>query len=405
MAYPITQLKSDLSGILHGTTTSQITDLDGLINRSARQLLLDCDPMETIRTTPITNAVFNSVYDYSCPTDLKGVAILDIKPQVNRAPTDIVVQHYNQRFDIEKNYSLMDSCTIMYNTAVKTLQITAPTLTTAPVIINQVNSITSNGTWAVGSSASNLAVDNVNFVASSASLSFDLAASGSTGYLENSTMSQLDLSDDVNQGTFFLYTFLPTASDFTNVILRFGSDSSNYYSVTKTVNQQNNAFNNGWNLLAFPWLGATQVGTPVTTAIDYIRVTWTYNGTAQTAVRLDTISEALGTILNIEYYSKYLFRSSTTGAFQETVLNDADLINLDTDSYNLLTYKVAELAVQQQQGMDALQYDGNYFTRLYKENLMRYQALNKSQRQKPQSIYYKQPRPNQNPNPKIRFGF
>lgn len=405
MAYTITTLKSDLSGILHGTTNNQITGLDNLINRAARQLLLDCDPMETIRTTPITNAVFNSVYDYSCPTDLKGVAILDIKPQVNRQPTDIVIQHYNQRFDIEKQYSLMDSCTVMYNTAVKTLQITAPTLTVAPITVNQATSITSNGTFVVGASASNLAVDNVNYVANGASLSFDLASSGSTGYLENSTMSALDLSADVNQGTFFLYTFLPTATDFTNVIFRFGSDSSNYYSVTKTVNQQGNAFNNGWNLLAFPWLGATQVGTPVTTAIDYIRVTWTYNGTAQTAVRLDNITEALGTILNIEYYSKYLFRNASTGAFQETVLADTDLVNLDTDSYNLLTYKVAELAVQQQQGLDALFYDGNYFTRLYQENLARYQALNKSQRQKPQSIWYKQPKPQNSLNRRIRYGF
>jgi hypothetical protein len=99
----------------------------------------------------------------------------------------------------------------------------------------------------------------------------------------------------------------------------------------------------------------------------------------------------LGTILNYEYYSKYLFRNASTGTFQETVLLDSDLINLDTESYNLLTYKVAEFAVQQQQGLDATFFDGPYFANQYAAALIRYKAMYKSELQEPQSNYYAMP--------------
>lgn len=47
MSYNILDLKNDLEGVLHGTTNNQIQNLDGVINRAARQLLLDLDPQET----------------------------------------------------------------------------------------------------------------------------------------------------------------------------------------------------------------------------------------------------------------------------------------------------------------------------------------------------------------------
>ena len=104
------------------------------------------------------------------------------------------------------------------------------------------------------------------------------------------------------------------------------------------------------------------------------------------------MNSILGTILNYEYYSKYLFRNASTGTYQETVLDDSDLINLDTESFNLLTYKVAELVVQQQQGIDATMYDGPYFANKYQQALLRYKAMYKSELQKPQSSYYQMPR-------------
>lgn len=387
MAYTIATLKNDVVAQIHGTTANKIVNFDGLINRAARQVLLDVDPNENIRITPISSQLFNSVWDYPCPVDLKGDGIIDIRPQVNRSSVAVVPQIYNQPFDLEKKTSLLNSSTIQWNTAVKSLRINVPSLT-QPTIINTCDSLTSQGTWVAGASASNLTVDNVNYVSSSGSLSFNLALSGSTGILTNSTMTALDLSAWLNQGYFFAYVFLPTASHFTNVILKIGSSASNYYQMTATTTQQNTTFQDGWNLLSFAWSGATTVGIPVSTALTYVQLTYTYDGTAQTAVRLDQITASLGTIYEIEYYSKYMFRNSS-GTFSETETSDTDSVNLDTETYNLLLWKVSSFVAQQVQGLDAQFNDGPFFDNLYETTLARYQALYKSQKQKPQSTYYK----------------
>jgi hypothetical protein len=402
MSYSITNLKQELTGVLHGTQLSQITSLDQLIYRAARDVFMDCDPDESIRIIPITNAVFNSIYDYPCPADLKRNRVVDIRPQVNRKGTDKWLQWYNQSFDANKQSSYLNSFTIQWDNYIKTIRINAPSLV-PPIQVNTCDSLTANGTWTAGGNASGLVEDNINYVSGAGSLQFNLSAVAGTGYLENSTMTAVDLSDWLNQGTWFLYVYLPTASSFSNINLRIGSGSGAYYSVNATTTQQGTTFENGWNLLQFNWLGASVTGVPDPTKINYVRVTYTYDGTAQTAVRLDQITAALGTILEIEYYSKYMFRDASTGAFQETVTDDSNLINLDTDSLNLMLYKTAYLAVQQQQGLDALGFDAQYFKAEYDSRLSRQWYLSKSQVTKVQGTYYAMPQ-KKNTNP-VRRGF
>ncbi len=389
MAYSITTLKGDLQGILHGTTNNQITNLNGVINRAARQLLLDVDPQETQRYVPLTSAIYGEVYDYALPADLKGNKIIDIRQQVQRIPMDNPVQEYGKDFDLFKSFANYQNFTVKFNTAVKTLRLDIPQLNPGTVV-NQADTVTGNGTWSVGGTASNLTADAVNFISPSSSLMFDLAAGvgSQTGYLENSTFSSLDLTNYLNQGANFWWSFLPTATNFTNMKLRLGSDSANYYEWTVTTDFQTNAWINGWNQQGPAWLGATVVGTPDITAIGYCRVTWTYDGTAQTGVRLNEIVTKLGSIFNLVYYSKYLFRSATTGAFQETVTSDTNLVNLDTESYNLLLDLVALFAVQQQFGANMGIDDKNYKEK-YDKDLTRYKAMYKSEVDKPASMYYK----------------
>ena len=392
MSYSVTQLKADLTGALHGTTLNQITGLDNLIYRAARQVLLDVDPQETKRIVQFANPIFTDVYDYAVPSDLKGNRVIDIRPQVNRQLRDIYTQTYNQPFDVNKILNNQNQFTVQYNTGIKTIRVEAPFLTPG-ITINEADVVVRNGTWVVGGTASNLTTDNVNFASGSGSLKFDLAAggAGSVGYLENSTMSAVNLTNHLNQATEFLFSYFPTASNFNNVKLRWGTDAANYYELTFTTTFEATAFQNGFNLLGKPWLGATVVGVPTITNIKYARVSWTYDGTAQTGVRLDNIVSRLGSILELEYYSKFLFRDSSTGVFQETVTDDSNIINLDTESYNLMFFQVAYLATQQQQGKNALQYDGQFTLKGYQQAVQRYQAMYKSEVQKPRQVYYQQP--------------
>ncbi len=110
-----------------------------------------------------------------------------------------------------------------------------------------------------------------------------------------------------------------------------------------------------------------------------------------TACKANGLDSTLGTVLEYEYYSKYMFRDAITGAFQERVTDDSNLINLDTETYNVLFNKVAELAVQQQQGNSALQYDGSFFAKAYADGVAKYKLMYKSEVQKPQTTYYAKP--------------
>ena len=384
--YSIQDLKNDLQGAIHGTTLNQITNLNGVINRAARVLLLDVDPQETKRTLEFVNPIYNSVFDYPIAPDVKGNTIIDIRPQVARIPRDIWTQGYNQAFDIAKEnlYALANMFTLNFNTGIKTLRINSPFLN-PPVVINQIEAIATNGTWTTGGTASNLSVNNTNFVQGAGSLQFDITTG--TGYLENSTMTPVNLSQVVNQAYLFANTSIPTGSNLTSVELRLGSSASNYYVLSVTQNQQATVFVNGWNLDQFIWSNMATVGTPNSSALNYARISLTVTANMAGCL-VNGLDSILGTILEYEYYSKYLFRDAITGAFQETVTDDSNLINLDTESFNLLFNQVGYLATQQQQGLDAQFYDGSFFLQQYQEGVAAYKARYKSEIQKPQSTYY-----------------
>ena len=393
MSYSITNLINDMQGAMHGTTVNQVTNLYGIFNRAARDVVQEIDAQETKRIVLTGSPIFNGVWDYPIPPDLKGNKIIDIRPQYLRKPGDKWLQDYNQAFDIMKNNGLQPDFTINFNTSVKSLRINSPNLISG-VTLNQVDGITSNGTWVVGGGATNLRVDNQNFVTGAASLAFDIAAGPTSAYLENSTMGTNNIASQINQATLFLYTYFPNAAGITSVELRWGSSAANYYAVTTTQTQQATVFQNAWDLLAFNWAGATTVGSPDPSNITYLRVTWNYNGAAQTAVRLDAIQSILGRFLELEYYSKFLFRDASTGAYQETVTDVTNLVNLDTDSYNIFYNRVMYLAAQQIQGLDMTFNDGPYFLNEYMKGVQRYKSMYKSEIQKPRSNYYVPQSPN-----------
>ena len=158
--FSVQDANSELEGVLHGTTTAQIENLTGVHDRTARQLLLDLDPQETIRIAQFAGPIFEGVVDYPIAPDVKGNKVIDIRPQVNRLPRDVWTQAYNQAFDIVKQdvFGLANMFTINFSTGIKTIRINAPFLP-APVIVNYASSTTANGTWSVGGGASDLTVN------------------------------------------------------------------------------------------------------------------------------------------------------------------------------------------------------------------------------------------------------
>lgn len=390
MAYSITTLITDLAGVTHGTTVNSIPNLYGVFNRAARAVLLDVDPKETMRTVQLSQ-VFNSVYDYPIPVDVKGDRLVDLRPQANRAPGDVFFQGYEQAFDTLKGLGINNAIYTQWNTGVKTIRIEAPTLV-APVQLTDTSTLTG---WAATVGASSLGLDSTNYVAGGGALTLNLLAASASGYIQNSSLQQIDYTNYLNNSTGFLWVYLPSGSAITSVNLRWGSDvTTNYYNYTATATQQGTAFQNGWNLVAFPWVSATVTGSPVITAIDSVRVTFNYNGALQTGVKVCNLTFNQGFIFETVYYSKYLFRDPSTNAFQETVVDSTDnnkIINLDTESYNLFFNKCAFFIAQQLQGSDA-QYDATFWGNEYDLALTRYKALNPSEAMLKTATYYQIPR-------------
>ena len=348
MAKTILQVKEDLSGMLHGSVLDEITNLNQVFQRAGRNLLGRIDPADTIRSSQISNAVHDEIYDYTCPSDLKGRKVIDIRPQHSRQLSQNPTQKFSQRFDLEKEDSTFQ---IRYNKGVKTLRLAMDL--TLPVTLHGMNSLTDNGTWtADGIYATNLTEDTLDYMSGSASLNFDLAAGGTEGYIENSTFEDVDLTNYDEKGSLFVRVYIPDTSIITNFILRWGNDSSNYWSRTVTAPHDQTTFKTGWQILRFDWNGATETGTVAPATIDYLRLTVTYDGTAETDLRVDKITCSSGEIWEIEYYSECLF-STAAGVWQTTTTEDDDIVNLDEDGINIFEYECLMAIAQQIQGADA----------------------------------------------------
>jgi len=381
MAYTILDLKTDLEAILHGTSLDSVTSPSALINRAARDVLNEVDPQETKRIVTIPNAIYDKVYDYQLPDDVKGNRIISLAPQVNREVGDKATQRFWEEFD---QYKRDLDFHVQYNKGVRSLRF-SKALKTATVL-NAMNDITDNGTWVVGGDATNLRKDTLQYISGNASLKFDVTGAGTTAYLENTTSDTQDISDIEDDGALFAWVFMPNV--ITSAELRWGSSSSNYWSQTTTTRQDNLSFQEGWNLIRFDWDTASSVGSPDSSDITYLRLTITYDGIAANNYRFDNITAQQGAIWQLIYYSKYLFEDGTTGAWKENTDDDADIVNLDTDSYNLLLYKVAELAAQQIQAEDSA-FDLQYFMSKYAQELVIYKNKYKSEVKSVKQKYYR----------------
>jgi len=380
----ITTLKSELAGILHGTTINKVTNLNGVINRAGRKLLLDIDPVETVREIPL-GPVYDSVYDYACPTDLKGNGVIDIKPQINRTLRDRYPQTYSQEFDIMKDYVFQPNYNVNNKNGIKTLRIDTPLINTG-IVLTEADTLTGNDTWA----GATFTIDNVNYASGSGAITFDVPASSPFGITDVMT-TPVDLSTHENQSVIGFYIFLPTAADITSIQFGFGSSIvDGWISPAITLTNEGLAFTDGWNFLTFNWKNCSVTGTPVSSAIKYLALIMVTNTTAQTAVKINNFVSRLGQQMNIRYYSKYLFRDYLTNVFQETITSDSNIINLDTESYNLLLQQTALQAVQQAFDGTA-NTDTAFFQKQYDDSLKAYKGMYKSEKNKPKVQYYRKP--------------
>ena len=349
----IAQLKADITQKMKGTSLSQIKDFYTICQAAAGRMISRIDIEETRRTMTLASPFWDNVNDYVLPTDFKSA--IDLRPTQKDRGTgdshfaDTTARQFNERL-------ASNSMSIRWNSGVRTLRAQIPRTTTT-VVIDDFSSPSSNGLWIAGADMAaawdeainwdqgsqetwdnGLFTEQLNFIQGNSSVGFNLSGSTGVGNMTNSTASVLDLSAYNYEDASMLYFFIPIgyASRFTSFTLARGSDSGDYVTVTVTTKADGTAFTDGWNFLVFQWNIGTAVGSP-----DNTNNTWRFfqvNYTAGSFIKgcyLDSWTDSLGEVYEIEYYSGCTFRTSA-GAWEYAPTSDTDLINVDVAAYEIL---------------------------------------------------------------------
>lgn len=384
--------QAELQAIVNGMVHSKFAECESpqvVMNRAVRFVMGDQDIRSTKRSATLSPFLSAFQYDYTAPADLKGEKIIDIRKQVNRSPFERFSLVDTEEFDRKKAIT-------RYRVAVrdenfsKILRIDGVE-GNVQIMLNSLDSLIGNGTWALSGDATNLTLDTTEFV-ENAAFNFDTNSGGTTAILSTSNMTQVDLSTYDQQGAIFMWAYVPDSVDLTkltNFILRWGNDSSNYWSKTITTNNEGQSFHLGWNLLRFDWSTATQTGTVASATIDYLHFTVTKSGTlaADTDWRIDQILFRVGKNYDTVYYSKYGWQTAA-GVYAEESTGATDLLVADTDEIEMIAFKCAEFASQELKELDEV----GYFQGQYENAKNKYQKRNPSEALKKSRNYGAKPR-------------
>lgn len=345
----VAEFKNHLTGELHGGSLNKVRNFSLAMKRAANVMLAKIDPINTIRTLALTQTIHDEQTNYALPTDFKK--IIDLYPQVGRTSNDTGRRIFAEPFDLRKNIT-DKKITIEGQDGAKIMRVNWKTR--QPKTINELNSLTNNGTWAASGTATNVKVDTIDFVSGNGSIKFDLATSGDG--IQNTTMNVVDLTAEDEVADFYMWFKVKNAADLAKLTaanLVWGNDLTTKYwtGVPQTTQSDGTAFQVGWNQILFPWSTAIETGVVDPATIDALKLTFTTTG-AITQIHVDNVVCAIGKNFEIKEYSKFILQNSNGTWISETTSDD-DIIVLDDDCIEILTLETLIECAQQMEGSNA----------------------------------------------------
>lgn len=344
MSLSITQIKEKVTPKMRGTTINQISGFYEKCREAAGNVVLRSKPLETIRGVRIENAIYSHIYNYAIGQDVQGDnGIIDIRPIGQRSSGDGLEGRDQMEFDIKKD---RDTFTVEVLNGVKTLRLSKRIA--GHSVLHRMDSLTGDGTVTGSGDVTDLTTNNLEKVSGSASVQFGLDGLTGQGVIAINLAAALDLSTIEDVGALFNWLYFPNASRLTNMVFKWGTDASNYWSLTITAPHDRTSFEDAvFTLQRADWVNATETGTPDAAAVDYLEVVLNYTaGDALANVRLDNITAARGDAYEAVYYSDRLFKSAA-GDYIELPTADSDTLNIAVDGHNIFLYELMLIIIQE----------------------------------------------------------
>jgi len=331
--YTRSQLKSDINQGIHGKI-GMIANQNDFVNQVVRKVHNDVAIRSARRKQSLSPDLFNGIYRYSCPADLNHLRIIDIPAQAKRQDDsfDLVPTEEFNRDPRPGSIAFDDyngTRILLIDSQVDSESVTLDTTQDADA-------------WTAVGDAENIERDGTDYITGSASLSFDINADGNTtAGIERDDLSTTDITDYLDgHSAVFTWFKINSTTDLTNVILRLGSSTGNYYSKTVTAQADGTAFVVGWNLLRFPLTSLSETGTVTNTSITYAALYMTKDAgkVSETDYKFNGLFLKRGVIHDILYYSNYGWTTSA-GVYIQNSTDDSDLLVADQGEYEIFVAK------------------------------------------------------------------
>lgn len=174
--------------------------------------------------------------------------------------------------------------------------------------VNTATAYNQNGTWIGASAIGSVATDQYEGYSLPASVSF--VFNGTTGTLTNdgntyTTFQPVDLTMYQNRSNLYFDIDIPATTGLTSFTLKWGTNSTNYYTATMTTDYLGVAFGTGWTRIRVPWSQPpTTVGAPTVSSIKYLQLTVTCSGPQNLGLfRVQNFFISENVPLTLTYYS------------------------------------------------------------------------------------------------------
>lgn len=390
--YTYTLLSRIFTTKIHGRTLAP-TDTNiqrDLINSAVRIVQNDLDLRGSIRESVLTPNLMDNQFDYQLPNDVKADKIIDLRPQVTDSRGEFETydilppSEFDRRKKVEKGIAA-----ILNDDLTRILRVSADIDDITLQVSTLDDTAAGGGRWrsfdtdAVNDS--DIKADADDYIEGNGSLRFQTDTTDSTDTavgIQNDSLDDFDISSYLARGQAFVDAKLTVAdTGIHQITVRFGSDSSNYYQVNDSNQNDCSAFQTGWNKIRWDFSNKTTVGTPTDTAIDYVALFWSRDTTTVALLHLndtdwgfDNLILKRGKYYLLSYYSRFLWQDTAFAVFENST-NDSHALLLQNDEVELVMAKAAELASQYARDYE----DVTYFRDEYKKIKEMYVLNNPSQ--------------------------